>query len=773
MVASALIHRSLRHQHASLRYNSPVPVHDRSVPMVSRLTAAVRASRLRDAVTALYAPFCLLLICICVLWKITLTRQYTWLNTSDLVNQVWPWFQFQAVEWHHHRLALWDPFHWAGQSLIGQDQPGVAYPLNWLLFLLPLEQGRVAQVFLNWYMLTIHYMAALFAFLLCRDLGRSKTASVFGGVAFSFLGYMAAIGWPQMLNGAVWAPLALLFFLRVLRGRSVLFSGALSGTFLGISYLSGHHQIPTFLTLMLLGCWIYLFGKHPLGYVKTALSFAAFAYCLISFSALQVIPSVEYWHLALRWVGSANPLAWTDPVPYTVHAQYSMNPVSLVGLVIASLPGAANPFVGLTVLTLAAMGVVAHWKHTEMRILLTVAVCGLLYAFGAYSIFQGVLYSVIPELDKARNPATALCLAQLAAAVMAAFGLDAVTAPGIGLAPLVKKAVWALGVFAVLILSFLVVSFAVQPERTSYFAYFGTASFAAALISITLLGVCSGKFSARLAKLLLSTTLLFEVGAVAGYSYFHREQGWNLVSQLSAFDDIGAFLQSRPDLIRVRLDRDAIPFDFGDWYRIEQLDGYCGVTKNIFEVYAEDHAQMLLGETFWVGKKPSRTGQEPVFTSKSGLIVYRNPDAFPRTWSVHKIGALTDSNPIRNKLQRPLSELREEALVSGSAPALGSCEGDEVRVVSRSPSHVVLNANMKCKGMVVLNDSYFPGWKARIDGQPTPLYEVDTIIQGIVADKGTHRIEIRYVPSSVIAGAILLASGLLLLVLVGLLGRAG
>ena len=122
-------------------------------------------------------------------------------------------------------------------------------------------------------------------------------------------------------------------------------------------------------------------------------------------------------------------------------------------------------------------------------------------------------------------------------------------------------------------------------------------------------------------------------------------------------------------------------------------------------------------------------------------------------------------------LRHPLSELRETAFLSGAAPSLDRCEGDAIRVVSRSPSHVVLDADLKCIGMVVLNDSYFPGWRARVDGRPAPLYEVDTAIQGVVAGQGAHRIDIRYVPRTVIAGVLFLVLGVFSVLALGFFGK--
>src|SRR5207248_1388917 len=98
---------------------------------------------------------------------------------------VMPWFQEQARSWHAGTFPLWDPYLWAGQPVLGQAIPGGAYPLNWLLFLLPLDGGVISMTALQWYFVVIRFMAAAFCYWLCRDLGRSRVASLTGGLAFA------------------------------------------------------------------------------------------------------------------------------------------------------------------------------------------------------------------------------------------------------------------------------------------------------------------------------------------------------------------------------------------------------------------------------------------------------------------------------------------------------------------------------------------------------------------------------------------------------------
>src|SRR5262245_29044216 len=133
-------------------------------------------------------PLVLFVIMAGFYWKLTLTQQYDWVWGYDLSYQVMPWFEEQARDWQHSSFPLWDPYMWGGQPLLGQAQPGAAYPLNWILFLLPRRGGHIMWPAVQWYFVVIRLMAAAFCYLLCRDLGRSRTASVAAGVIFALSG---------------------------------------------------------------------------------------------------------------------------------------------------------------------------------------------------------------------------------------------------------------------------------------------------------------------------------------------------------------------------------------------------------------------------------------------------------------------------------------------------------------------------------------------------------------------------------------------------------
>ncbi|MGH9657355.1 MAG: hypothetical protein ACRD96_02365, partial [Bryobacteraceae bacterium] len=463
-------------------------------------------NRARARLDGVRMPALLLLIVAGFFWKLLLTDQYTWLDSPDLANQVAPWFQFQAGEWRQGRFPLWDPYVWGGQPLVGQAQPGAVYPPNWLLFWLPLRNGWIRQSYLHWYFVLIHFQAALFAYWLARDLKRSRAASLLSGLAFALGGFIGSTDWPQMLNGAVWAPLVFLFFLRTAEGLRPVANAALSGAMLGISFLSGHHQIPIFTSLAIGGAWIYFLARDWRRMLRPALVFGVF---LLAVSAAQTIPAYEYGKLSVRWVGAATPLGWDHRVPYPVLGNYSLPPPTLLGVVIPGMHGGVNPYAGWVAVCLAALGVAAGWRERTVRIFAAVALGGVLLALGAYSVFHGLIYATVPMVNKARNPGMAMFVFHFGLSVLIAYGADLCSSANL------RGAVRALAasgaIIAVAILGFGMARFPVE-ERLAI------AAVAALVLAAVLEALRRGVLTARAATVALTLVLLFELGNSTGFN---------------------------------------------------------------------------------------------------------------------------------------------------------------------------------------------------------------------------------------------------------------
>jgi hypothetical protein len=95
-----------------------------------------------------------------------------------------------------------------------------------------------------------------------------------------------------------------------------------------------------------------------------------------------------------------------------------------------------------------------------------------------------------------------------------------------------------------------------------------------------------------------------------------------------------------------------------------------------------------------------------------------------------------------------------------------------------TPEHISFSVNLAQPGFVVLSDRYYPGWKAKIDGIPAPIFRTNALFRSVFLPKGGHLINFDYEPDSLTIGLYLAAAGmtldlvLLFVVIAPSIGRA-
>ena len=728
-----------------------LPAENEPAKRASSTKSKITSSKERIMRNRLIVPILLLAMTIGVFWKLVLTRQYTYFDSPDLTYQDAGWFQVQASAWHHGQIPLlWDPYLAGGQSLIGQMQPAPAYPLNWLLFMMSLRGGFIRLSNLNWYFVLIHFMAALAAYALCRDLGRSRTASVFGAAAFAFGGYVATTAWPRMLHPTVWAPLALMFSLRAIRGEKPIRNSLLSGLFLGVQWIGGHHQIPVFTLLAITGLWIFHIARGDR--IRRVGLYLALVIMMVGTGAVQMFPAFSYGHGAVRWVNASHEVQWDQPVPYSVHDEYSQPPSVLLGVFINGIYQNSNPFVGIVVFFLAIAGVWLTWKTPEVRLLACMAAGGLIFSFSSATIFHGLLYALVPFVEKARTPAMAMFIFHLGICPLAAFGLDALsTAPATWL----KRAAIAVGGFTLFLWLFV---FVTSVSKTEWNIRTGEVALTA-FIAILLTGLLA--VMPKGAPVLLIVLMMLELGGLAGRNWQNRDIGWRYWPVLARDLDVAQFLRSQPGLFRVDVKEEDVPYNFGDWYGIETFFGYvASAPASFIRMIGEPRERQLLGVQYYLAKAPAQAGQREVFSGDGGIKVFETPGAMPRAWTVHQAVRVSDPKLIHATLNS--IDLNQAAFFfEQSPPPFETCSGDRALVLLHEPEFTSVEVDMNCRGMLVVGDAFSKDWIATVDGNWVPLWTPYSILRGVVVDRGNHKIELRYRPLSVYFGAALTAMSLL------------
>ena len=694
-------------------------------------------------------------------WRLTLTNQFTWLDSNDIAQQVLPWFQFQVGELQAGRLPLWDPYPYGGQPLIGQAQPGAAYPLNWIFFLMPTNHGWIRQNIAHWYFVLIHFMGVLFAYKLCRDQGRSDAAAVFGGLLFGLGGYMGYVDWPQMLNGAVWAPMVLMFLLRVERQQRVWASAALGGMCLGLALLSGHHQIPTFMALASGGVWCWLIWQRRQLWPCAMVFFAVAAMT----GGLQALPALEYSKLAMRWVSAAEPVGHSDPVPYYVHDQYSFLPVNLVGIAIPGLDPGMSFYVGVIAVCLGALGIWRAWRWPAVRIATTVLAGSLVFAMGSHTVFHGIFYTLLPLVEKARSPLMATLVSLVCLALLASYGVDALREglPAEG----TRNLRWTLTAAGVFVLAVFWVMYVVRDNGWHQDTRASTAGIVSLGAAAALTAWQRQAIGANALLIALGVLLFMELSMGGVSNLPHREKNLHNLPIMASDQRWVEAVRKLGTSERVELSNEDRPHNFGDWNGVEVWHSYlASLTTNIKNMYLnEGRTRELFGVRYALRQKskPTEEWGEVLGTDEAGFTTYFNRNAMPRAWAVHEVVEAKNYKQTRRFMDDRSFDFRRRAFVQGvKPPAVERCSGagDDVRLMRRVSDRVLLWADLDCTGLTVLSDTYYPGWEATLDGKPVAMHEAYSSIRGVVTPKGKHWIEMRYRPWSVYLGFALTLAGL-------------
>ncbi len=706
-------------------------------------------------------PLLIALGIVLIFWKITLSGQFTWMNGDDTVQQVLPWLQMQAREWHRWHFPVLDPFHWAGQSLIGQTQPGAVFPWNWLLFLTPLKNGRLQTGYLNAYFVSLHVLGAWAMFLLLRSLGAVRPLAAVGAVLFGGGGFMATVDWPQMLNGALCMPVVLLFWFRFLRAPGRWIFAALAGAAGGCSILAGHHSAPVVILAAVAGVTAYmLFERRPTRrrLIDYGIGLAWFGLFFFLLGAAQILPAVEYWRVSYRFVNAKEPVTFAQQIPYLIHRHFSFGPASLPGLVVSGFyrDTMLDPFLGVCATALAALGFWVYRTRLYARMALFLVVYSLLLAMGENSLLHGVFFARFPLFDKLRNPSMLVLGIHLALIVLAVYGLEAIRRDRVPR----EGAVWLVRIGGAAI-AVLFALWSVDPAKAALAQ--GLGQFAVntlALGCILLVPMAAGR---RL--VLVAVLTLLETGSNSTKGYPDREMGFANFDTLSRYDDIAAFLKSgqHDPSFRISIDDSVVLKNFGDWYGIRQVNGFMGMSINMFREQWRPELDGLLGARYHVGKEPRRPEQVKRFTGTSGVSVWESPEYAPMAWTAHQFERVNEGQ-LAERYARGWPAVREPmfALAGAASPAV--CPGaDEVGFQEIGSERASVEVKMACDGLLVYSSAFLPGWEAHVDGQPAAIIEAYGKLMAVAVPEGTHKVTFRYAPVSVRAGALLSLGGLLAL----------
>ncbi len=404
-----------------------------------------------------------------------------------------------------------------------------------------------------------------------------------------------------------------------------------------------------------------------------------------------------------------------------------------------------------------------------MRWLAAVGLGGILFSLGPNSVFHGVLYALVPLVEQSRVPAAGILLFALGFAPLVAFGVDLLPAPNS--IEWSRRAGWFLFcVAAVLSMASLIFWAFKAPGADDRIMI---TALSAVLTAGILAGWRTGGISGRSGAAAAVGLVLFELANVSNYQLPNRYVPAQnpYLHRLAEHGDLAAYVRSRGIGGRVEYDSNEIPYNIGDWYGLETSSGFfASLPENIWKMDVfSPRGKDFFGVKYYLGNTPQRPGLKEVFTGRSGLKVFENKTAYPRVWSVHEATSLPSATLLEPTMANGGFDPRRTVLLAGeAAPELGACRPleEDVQMPLHRPNYVRITADLECRGMVILTDSWYPGWSATVDGLPARIYQVYGGVRGVVVEADSHVVEMRYRPWSVIVGALMTALAALITIAV-------
>ena len=133
--------------------------------------------------------------------------------------------------------------------------------------------------------------------------------------------------------------------------------------------------------------------------------------------------------------------------------------------------------------------------------------------------------------------------------------------------------------------------------------------------------------------------------------------------------------------------------------------------------------------------------------------IYRLPPGLPRVRVVSKV-IVADATATTADGRLVHSPEVSEVVIDRSTPPRrtdygANNQGGTARITQWSPSRVDVKVDAPVASMLVLNDSWYPGWVAEVDGKPVPILRADVLFRAVEVPAGTHKVEFSYRPLSV------------------------
>ncbi len=693
--------------------------------------------------------------------------------SGDFTQQFLVFRSFALNELRQGRLPLWMPCVDSGYPYQADPQSAFFYPPALLNVLLHFASGA-AEFSLGALQLeaTLHILlAALLMYGFLRAEVRHHASALTGALVFGFGGYLTGYPVLQMaiIEAAAWLPLALWGARRFAR-RGDLRSAALMAAPLALSILAGHPQTYTFVFYAVVFYFLYRARREGVAWRSTAIRLVAAIGLAVALSAAQLLPSIEYARLSSR-----------AGLSY-VEASAGFPLADLLQFVVTGVVSQFNPlYAGLLPLALAGLAIGAALNRDKV-FWLVLGIAGFLLSFGSSLAVFDPVYWLAPGYRLFRGQERHALIVVLSLSVLAAYGADVL------LRRMPRQArAWLLGVIRWLAVG--LVLLLVGLAAVSYLSWQGRDPGLQTLpdrvaLAVIALAASLGVLSLRSIRSARRRWLPVAMVVILGFDLASANRAVNWTTPHDPFPAQPAVeaIQAdapAPSIFRVHNEQ-RLPGHSLCMAGLAEVGGITPIRLGEYDRFVttvpREVRWQLLNVRYvvtWRSVLDDHLGQQvdAALLSQQGegeeaIYVYRLNEDHPRAWVVRRAETRLDRSAIYAALAEPGFDPMSLAYTTSLVHVDPSGGADRVSVSSLDSTHLVLEADLAARGLLVASEVNYPGWEATVNGVSTPIVEVDGLLRGVELVTGLSRVEFTYRPLSLRVGGFL--SGVSLFAWMGL-----
>jgi len=76
----------------------------------------------------------------------------------------------------------------------------------------------------------------------------------------------------------------------------------------------------------------------------------------------------------------------------------------------------------------------------------------------------------------------------------------------------------------------------------------------------------------------------------------------------------------------------------------------------------------------------------------------------------------------------------------------GAMSAGSATIVLWRPGRIEIDVDSELGGVLAINETWYPGWVAEIDGKRVPILRADVLFRGLEVPAGHHRVVVRFAP---------------------------